>query len=182
MMPLRHVRRAGSYHRVCKPEWADCADTSYYKHYGARLTPPGEFGALYLCATVEVAAAVARAQHAGRAIPLFSLRPSRRPQLQSFTVTESRFVDVVTTEGVAAAGLPSTYPYGVNHEKCWLVARQAYSADERGIACRSAAESEPDFWLGEELAIFDNAPMPTAAGRRRSFSDWYPDLVPRLGA
>lgn len=181
MMPLRHLRRHGGYYRVCKPEWADCADASYAKRYGGRWTPLGEFGALYLCATVEVAAAVARAQHAGRAIPLFSLRPSRRPQLQSFTVTETRFVDVVTTEGVAAAGLPSTYPYGVDHEKCWPVARQAYSSGEQGIACRSAAECGPGFWLGEELAVFDNTSVAKAAGRRRPFPDWYPDLVPRLG-
>jgi RES domain-containing protein len=181
LTPLKHIRRHGTYYRVCKPEWADCSDTSYAKRFGGRWTPPEEFGALYLCATIEIAAAVARAHHAGRAIGVFSLRPSRRPQLQSFTVTEGQFVDVVTNEGVAAAGLPSTYPYGADHKACWAVARQAYAAGERGIACRSAAECGPDFWLGEELAVFDNAPMPKSAGRRRSFSQWYPDVVPPLG-
>jgi RES domain-containing protein len=167
---------------VCKPEWVSCSDTSYAKRFGGRWTPPDEFGALYLCATLEVAAAVARAQHAGRAVPLFSLRPSRRPQLQSFAVTGTQFVDVVTDEGLAAAGLAVAYPYGVDYKACWPVARQAYLARERGIACRSAAECRPDFWLGEELAVFDNGPMPRTAGRRRSFSEWYPDVVPPLGS
>ena len=175
------MRRQGAYYRLCKPEWAACSDTTYAKRLGGRWTPPEEFGALYLCATIEVAAAVARTHHVGRAIPLFSLRPNRRPQLQAFTVVTNQFVDVVTDEGVAAAGLPPAYPYGVDHKTCWPVARQAYSLGARGVACRSAAESGPDFWLGEELAVFDNGPMPKAAGRRRPFSEWYPDVVPPLG-
>jgi RES domain-containing protein len=181
-MPFRYVRRHGTYYRVCKADWAACSDTSYAKQFGGRWTPPEEFGALYLCATIEVAAAVARTHHVGRAIPLFSLRPSRRPQLQSFTVTASQFVDVVTNEGVAATGLPATFPFGVDHKTCWPIARQAYSLGERAIASRAAAECGPDFWLGEELAVFDNGPMPRAAGRRRPFSQWYPDVVPPLGS
>lgn len=180
-MGLRHTRRHGTYYRVCKPDWADCSDTSYAKRFGGRWMPPEEFGALYLCATIEVAAAVARTHHIGRAIPLFSLRPALRPQLQSFAVTGAQYVDVVTNDGIAAASLPATYPEGVSHQQCWPVARQAHSARERGIACRSAAEAGADFWLGEELAIFDNGPMPKTAGRRRSFSEWYPDVVPPLG-
>jgi RES domain-containing protein len=167
---------------VCKPEWAACSDTTYAKRLGGRWNPPEEFGALYLCATTEVAAAVARTHHVGRAIPLFSLRPSRRPQLQAFAVAANQFVDVVTNEGVDAAGLPLAYPYGVDHKTCWPVARQAYLSGQRGVAGRSAAESGPDFWLGEELAVFDNGPMPKTAGRRRPFSEWYPDVVPLLGS
>jgi len=175
---FRHVRRSGAYFRVCKPEWGDCADTSYSKRFGGRWTPPGEFGALYLCATIEVAAAVARSHHAGRAISLFSLRPSRRPQLQTFNVRPTRCVDVVTTKGIAAAELPSTYPFAVERERCWPAAQRAYETRERGIACRSAAECAAGHWLGEELAIFDNGPLPKASGKRRAFSEWYTDLVP----
>lgn len=178
-MRLAHIRRGGAYYRVCKPDWVDCSDTSYAKRFGGRWNPSGEFGALYLCATVEVAAAVARSQHAGRAITLFSLRPERRPQLQSFFVSQQAFVDIVTDRGVAAAGLPKRYPFGVDRSSCWGVARHANAQEERGIACRSAAESAPGFWLGEELAIFDNGPMPRQKGRRREFAAWYPDLIPK---
>jgi RES domain-containing protein len=179
-MQLKHIRRDGVYYRVCKPDWADCSDTSYAKRFGARWNPPEEFGTLYLCATIEVAAAVARSQHAGRAIPLFSLQPTRRPELQSFRVAGDDFVDIVTQGGIAAAGLPSRYPFQVEHTTCWPVARYAHAQKERGIACRSAAESGPDFWLGEELAVFDNGPLPKQKGRRRLFSEWYPDIIPKM--
>lgn len=179
-MPLSHVSRSGSYYRVCKPEWVACSDTSYAKRFGGRWNPPEEFGALYLCATIEVAAAVARTQHVGRAIPLFSLRPSRRPQLQRYSIQENTFVDVVTKAGVVAAGLPANYPYAVEREQCWPVARRAHQAGDRGIACRSAAECGPEVWLGEELAVFDNGPMPRQVNKRLPFAQWYPDAVPNF--
>ena len=178
MRELLHVSRGGTYYRVCKPDWDDCADTSHAKANGARWNPRGAFGALYLCATIEVAAANARSQHSGRAIGLFSLRPERRPQLQRFDVTSARFVDVVTPPGVAAAGLPPEFPHGVGWSRCQPIAAAAHKAGERGIACRSAAECEPQRWLGEELAVFDSAPQPKPVGKRRAFRDWYPDLIP----
>jgi len=179
-VPLSHISRFGTYYRVCKPQWVDCSDTSYAKRFGARWNPPEEFGVLYLCATIEVAAAVVRTQHVGRAIPLFSLRPSRRPQVQRFLVQNRKFVDIVTEKGIVAAGLPSSYPYGVEHKQCWPVSKRAHQAGERGIACRSAAECRPEFWLGEELAVFDNGPMPKRAAKRLPFAQWYPDAVPNF--
>jgi RES domain-containing protein len=174
---LTYIIRHGSYYRVCKPDWVDCGDTSYSRRFGGRWTPPGEFGALYLCASIEVAAAVARAQHMGRAIPLFSLRPSRRPQLQRFSVAGETFVDLVTEQGVAAAGFPPDYPYAVTPEQCWSVAREAYAHHDNGIACRSAAECGPRTWLGEELAKFDSSRRPRRVGERLPFSKWYPDVI-----
>jgi RES domain-containing protein len=175
---LLRVSRSGAYYRVCKPEWNNCADTSYAKANGARWNPRGAFGALYLCATVEIAAANARSQHSGRAIGLFSLRPERRPQLQRFDVTSARFIDVVTARGVAAAGLPPEFPHGVSWSRCQAIAASTYEAGERGVACRSAAECSATSWLGEELAVFDSAPQPKPVGKPRVFRDWYPDLIP----
>jgi RES domain-containing protein len=175
---LQHVSRSGTYYRVCKPEWVNCADTSYAKANGARWNPRGAFGALYLCATIEIAAANARSQHSGRAIGLFSLRPERRPRLQRFDVAAARFVDIVSAPGVAAAGLPSEFPHGVGWSRCQPLGASAYEAGERGIACRSAAECSATNWLGEELAVFDSAPQPKPVGRPRDFRDWYPDLMP----
>src|SRR5262250_734501 len=115
---VQRVARSGVYFRVCKPDWLSCADTSYSKSFGARWNPRGAFGALYLCATIEVAAANARTHHSGRAIGLFSLRPERRPRLQRFDVRKARYVDIATASGVAAAGLPPEYPYGVGWTAC----------------------------------------------------------------
>jgi RES domain-containing protein len=172
------VSRSGAYYRVCKPEWQSCADTSYAKVNGARWNPRGAFGALYLCATIEVAAANARNHHSGRAIGLFSLRPERRPHLQRFDVAPARFVDVVSAPGVAAIGLPPDFPHGIGWSRCQPIGAAAYDAAERGIACRSAAECSGTSWLGEELAVFDSAPQPKPHGKPRAFRDWYPDLMP----
>ncbi|MBV8709252.1 MAG: RES domain-containing protein, partial [Acidobacteriaceae bacterium] len=79
-MSIEHtVHRSGFYYRVVAPNWVNPADTSYSKRQGGRWNPPGEFGALYLNADVHVAAANARAQHAGRALKLFDLLPEARP-------------------------------------------------------------------------------------------------------
>ena len=175
---LLRVTRSGAYFRVCKPDWQDCGDTSYAKANGARWNPRGAFGALYLCATVEVAAANGRNQHSGRAIGLFSLRPERRPQLQRFDVAAERFADIVSVKGVEAAGLPPEFPYNVGWSRCQPVGQAAHDAGLPGIACRSAAECTRTSWLGEELAVFDSAPRPKAVGKPKRFAEWYPDLVP----
>ncbi len=65
---------------------------------GAGSTP-GEFGALYLNATVRVAAANARAQHSGRAIKLFDLLPEARPEQPGFTSTGE---ELALFEGIRA--------------------------------------------------------------------------------
>ena len=72
MSVRRSVSRGGPYDRVAAPEWIDPADTAYSKQRGGRWNPVGELGALYLNATIQVAAANARAQHARRAIKLLT--------------------------------------------------------------------------------------------------------------
>lgn len=170
--------RGGRYYRVANPAWIDPLDPSYAKRYGGRWTPPGEFGALYLCATIVVAAANARAQHRHRAIKLFDLRPEARPSLVLVNVPENRFLDVVSDAGIAELRLPRTYPFGVPHERCWPIARRAYAKRIPGIACRSNAEATPTEWIGEELALFDYS-LPVRRVRTvKAFAQWYPDQRP----
>ena len=172
------IERGGTYFRVFKPGWGDPLDASFSSAKGGRWTPVGEFGAVYLCATIGVAAANVRARHAGRAIGLFDLRPERRPSLLEVRVPACMVADIVSDYGIRAAGLPPEYPFGVSHATCWPVARSAYAdSANAGIACRSNAESTATFWVGEELAWFDRSP-PLAAGRRRVFASWYPDPHP----
>jgi hypothetical protein len=71
------------------PEWVDCGDMSFSK-IGGRWTPRGEFGALYLNATIRVAAAQARHQHEGRA---------------TFDVPTVTVVDVVDADPIRALRL-----------------------------------------------------------------------------
>ena len=175
---MKRLSRGGRYYRVVNPNWADPLDPSYSKRYGGRWTPPGEFGALYLCATVDVAAANARAQHRHRAIQLFDLRPLARPSLVMVNVPENRFLDVVTEAGLAALRFPRTYPFGVAYERCWPIARRAYAQRIAGIASRSNAEATSTFWIGEELALFDYSLPVRRVGKIKSFAQWYPDVIP----
>jgi RES domain-containing protein len=177
MSGLPQIVRRGRYYRVCKPDWVDCSDTSFAKAHGGRWNPAGEFGALYLNATLRVAAAQARYQHAGRAIALFDLRPERRPMLATFDVPAVRVVDVVNAEPIRALRLPKVYPVGVEWEPCQRIARRAYREDVAGVAARSAAEARVDEVVGEELAYFDSQPA-LEARSRRAFADWYPDPYP----
>jgi len=93
-----------------------------------------------------------------------------------------RFVDAVTEAGLLALGLPATYPMTsatqrgtvVPHARCQAIGKTAYGADEPGIACRSAAEAAVGSCVGEELALFDRSMGLARRGRRRRFSEWYP--------
>jgi RES domain-containing protein len=86
--------RDGRYYRVVDPSYVDPFDTSYAKAAGRRWNPRGEFGALYLCATIAVAAANARFQFVGRAIKLFDLLPAAQPELVTVEVYPVRSHDV----------------------------------------------------------------------------------------
>lgn len=177
MIAYRTVRRGGVYYRVVAPEWVDPASTRYSKLHGGQWNPQGEFGALYLNATIKVAAANARAQHAGRAIKLFDLLPEARPQVVTFDVPMTDFVDAYTSEGVQELQLPSNFPFGVPGGPCQAIARDAYANGAAGVAARSNAEVTSAAFVGEELACFDQLVVCSPKERLR-FDDWYPDPIP----
>lgn len=177
-MRLRSIHRVGMYYRLFKLGWSDPLDPSYAKAVGGRWTPKGEFGAIHLNENLTVAAANARSRHAGRSIGLFDLRPEKRPWLVDVSVPFATAVDVVSSAGLAAAGLPERYPFGVDHAACWPIARTAYvNKALAGIASRSKAECTRVSFVGEELAWFDRSPALVAI-RRRSFENWYPEPHP----
>jgi RES domain-containing protein len=173
----RTTRRGGLYYRVAAPEWIDPANTEYSKQHGGRWNPASEFGALYLNATVHVAAANARSRHAGRAIKLFDLLPKARPDLVTFEIPIDEVLDACTLEGIAALGFAENFPYGVLWPKCQAVAREAHAAELSGIASRSNAEATATASVGEELTLFEEVIVP-APSARRPFEQWYPDPIP----
>ena len=177
MTAYRTVLRGGLYYRVVAPGWTDPASTVYSKRHGGRWNPAGEFGALYLNATVQVAAANARAQHAGRAIKLFDLLPEARPELITFDVPMTDALDACTPEGLTELGFANNFPYGVTWPPCQAVAREAYSAGIAGVASRSNAEVTATTFVGEELALFEHIIIGPPQNRRR-FVEWYPDPIP----
>ena len=172
------IARGGRYYRVVDPRYRNPFDTAYAKAAGRRWNPPGEFGALYLCATLAVAAANARFQFVGRAIKLFDLLPSARPELVTVDVPHLDTVDLITAGGVDAVGLPPSYPWRVPWEPCQAIAREAYGDGIAGVAARSNAEATVTSWVGEELAVFDTLGE-FAQVTRDAFALWYPDPIPR---
>ncbi len=176
MKPLPTAVRGGVYYRVVSPNWLDPTDTIYSRRRGGRWNPYLEFGALYLNATLQVAAANARAQHAGRAIKLFDLLPQARPQLVTLKIKDVEVLDVATPKGLAALGLPVNFPFDVPWPPCQEIARTAHSAELSGVAARSAAEVTATTSVGEELALFEHvSPGPLLS--RQPFEDWYPDPI-----
>ena len=176
---MRRIRRSGTYYRVFKPEWSDPLDTGPSKLRGGRWNSPGQFGVLYLAQTTAVAASIVRARHVGCAIGLFDVRPDRRPHLLQVAIPDSVHLDVVTPAGVNAVNLPPGYPVGVGQHRCQPIGWRAYKTTTlSGIACRSASECGPDYWVGEELVWFDRSPAVAESGPRRDFAAWYPDPVP----
>ncbi len=177
MSVQRTVTRGGPYYRVVAPEWTDPADTAYSKQRGGRWNPAGEFGALYLNATVHVAAANARAQHSGRVIKLFDLLPDARPELVTFDVPQGNALDACTREGIAALGFADNFPYGVTWPSCQAIARDAHAAGLTGVAARSNAEATPTVFVGEELALFEEVSVGEPQARCK-FDEWYPGPIP----
>ncbi len=176
MTALPTARRGGEYYRVVAPDWTEPLDTAYSKQYGGRWNPPGEFGALYLNADLRVAAANARAQHAGRALKLFDLLPKARPELVTVEVQRRDVVDAVSPAGVATLGFAETFPFGVSWLLCQAIARVAKADGVSGVATRSNAEATATRVVGEELAVFEGYAV--SQGARRPFAAWYPDPIP----
>ena len=171
------VLRGGFYYRVVAPNWADPADTSYSKQFGGRWNPPGEFGALYLNVTLAVAAANARARHAGRAVKLFDLLPEARPELVSFQIAATEVVDACRERGIEQLGFDPSFPFGVLWAPCQAIARQAHEQGLSGVAARSNAEVTAHSFVGEELALFDAVEVGHPI-ERLAFQNWYPDPIP----
>jgi len=172
---LLTVRRGGRYLRVADPDWDDPLSGEYAQSRGGRWNPPGAFPVVYLNRDERVARANVLHRFAGLPYGPEDLDPATAPILVDADVPHAHYVDVVTDEGCAAAGLPSTYPRdesgaAVSHEGCRPVGEAAWGAGLPGIACRSAAPAAPTD--GEELAWFARGSSLTPT-EVRPFGDWF---------
>jgi hypothetical protein len=171
---MRHLERGGTYMRVVDPAWAPL-DASFSRRGGGRWNPPGSFAALSLCRDVETARANARRLLGGQPFTFDDFLPERLPALVETEVPRARYVDAVSSRGLASLHLPTSYPLDgrgriVGHRRCQPIGSAAWEAGEPGIACRSAAPGAPPD--GEELALFDRG-LRLRRGRRQRFERWY---------
>lgn len=173
---VRHRTRAGTLLRVADPDWADPLDPRYAELRGGRWNPPGSFGVLYLCASVEVARAVVDQHFAGLPYGPEDLDPDTAPLLVEVELPAAAYVDAVSAAALASLHLPASYPDDgtgrlVAHRDCQGIGARLHAAGEAGVSCRSAARLPSP---GEELAVFDrpNRARPRLRGRR-GFESWY---------
>lgn len=90
-------------------------------------------------------------------------------------------VDLASDDGLAAAGLPSTYPEGITLQQCQEAATVWHKQRVQGVLCRSAAIrriglplewKEPHQPWGEVAIYTRNARTKPTMKRRREDDTW----------
>lgn len=170
------VARDGTFYRVFEAGWDDPLDTAYARRIGGRWNPAGEFGALYLNATMDVARANARYLYAGSFYQPEDLTGAAELKLLEVRLTLNRVVDCATAAGLKACNLTVTYPAGYENDYSAsnAIAREAFRSGDDGVTSRSAAECTPGHFVGDELAVFDRSVPALAVVDTFAFLEWYP--------
>lgn len=128
---MRHLERGGRYLRVADPGWDDPLSPFYSQQRSGRWNPPGEFGAIYLNSTRTLARDQVRFKLEPRGIRPEDLDLDSSPDLVHTDVPRQHYVDAVTDEGLAAIGLPPTYPLDARGQTI-PIARASRSASMPG--------------------------------------------------
>jgi hypothetical protein len=163
--------------RVADPGWADPLDPTFAATAGGRWNPPDSFPVLYLNEDVVTARINLQVFLAGLPYGPEDLRDDTGPVLVEARLPRRQEVaDVHSRAGVAAAGLPASYPRDpsgalVTHAWCQPIGAAAHAAGLRGVRSRSARAT---YGAGRELAWFPASPRSRArAVGVQSFTDWF---------
>ncbi len=163
--------------RIADPGWADPLDPTHAQRVGGRWNPPETFPTLYLnedlaTARINLTSFVARWPYEPE-----DLRSDTGPVLVAATLPrQQRVADVHTSAGLAAVGLPTSYPLDadgtlISHDMCQPIGAAAKAAGLRGIRCGSA---NAPAGAGRELAWF---PATTRSRARHvatiRLEDWF---------
>jgi hypothetical protein len=163
--------------RIAGADWQDPLDPLFAAQRGGRWNPPGSFPTLYFNEDVVTARFNLDRFIAGWPYEPEDLRDDTGPILVRAALPRTqRVADCHSPAGVAALGLPPTFPLDgdgriVGHETCQPIGETVHRRKLRGVRSRSARV--PDR-AGRELAWFPAS----AASRarpvgREAFSDWY---------
>jgi hypothetical protein len=154
-----------SWLRICDRAWTDPLDPSFAKQRGQRWNPPGSFAAVYFNEDLVTARLNLRMFIEGWPFGPEDLRDDTGPCLVSARLPRGQKVaDVHSPAGVAAVGLPDSYPRDaegqlIGHQVCQPIGAAVHAAGLRGVRCRSARA--PD-GVGRELAWFPASPRSRA--------------------
>ena len=162
----------GLYYRVADPDWADPLDPSFASMYPGQRWNPAGLVCLYLNHDVATARANVMKRFVGLPYGPQDLDPATAPLLLGVDVPDGEAADAYTDAGLAAMGLPPTYPHDsagtlIPHNVCQPMGRAAYDAGLDSIDCRSAAADNC-----RELGCFPRH-RPASEASRLAFSHWW---------
>ena len=161
--------------RVAARDWDDPLDPTYAQRLGGRWNPPDSWPTLYLNRTVEAARAQIIRLLRGTPFTPDDLTDDAF-DLLSAVLPPAQVADCLSDEGLAAAGLPSTYPLDgsgriVDHGTCQHAGRLAHGSGLNGVEARSAVDPA----LGREsseLAWWGQGAQARQVGPRVPYGEW----------
>lgn len=162
----------GTFFRVADPSWADPVDAPYAaRPPGQRWNPPG-VDCLYLNVDIDTARANVRRLFVGQPAQPEDLDPAAAPVLVQVTIPDGLALDATSTIGLAAIGLPDTFPLDdagglIQHQLCQPHGVASLEAGHDGVLARSAAPGGT-----QELAWFPLGRLP-AVDTTESFDTWF---------
>jgi RES domain-containing protein len=157
--------------RIAQPGWVDPCDARYAQQRGGRWNPPGSWPTLYLNRDLHTARGQVSRLLAGSFVQPDDLADDAFDLVGVLLAETVVVADVMTEEGVRAAGLPSTYPCQpdgeiVSHDQCRPIGVQAREEGLAGVAARSAATPDGS---GAELAAWSGLDTMEVVGSRVPF-------------
>jgi hypothetical protein len=166
-----------SWLRIADAGWRDPLDPSFAQHNGGRWNPPDSYPVLYVNEDVRTARVNLVAFVADWPYEPEDLRSDTGPVLVTAKLPRHQEVaDVHSVAGVAAVGLPHSYPLDedaqtVPHAICQPIGEEAKARGLRGVLCRSANWPKG---AGRELAWFPATSRSRATlVSQAPFADWF---------
>lgn len=163
--------------RIADPQWTDPLDSSFAAEVGGRWNPPASYPTLYLNEDIVTARVNMRLWTDQWPYAPEDLRPEHAPVLVTATLPRDQTAaDAHTPAGLAALGLPASYPTDgrnerVGHDRCQPIGAAVRSLDFHGIRCRSA---QTPLGAGRELAWFPRTSRSKAAEQlTQAFDEWF---------
>lgn len=172
-------------YRVVRAGWADPLDAFFSQRAADNRWNTADFPALYCCCGLPVARAVTRDVLKLAAVEIEDLTAAFRPRLVEVGWS-GELIDLVSAEGIAAAGFPASYPDGTSKIRTRELATHWHSEGAEGVVCRSASLWRLGFsdWsddcsqTGESALFVENCRTPPARLRHRDDIAW---LKPAAG-
>ena len=163
--------------RIANLDWEDPLDPDHARRKGGRWNPPNSYRTLYLNSSKKTAHCNLRAFIAEWPYEPEDLRDDNGPVLIGCRLPRNQVVcDAHTSEGIKAAGLPSTYPVDstgktVPHLQCQNIGRRVKDERKRGVHARSAQSIDA---INLELAWFPASTRSVARPvERLLYGAWY---------